>query len=288
MDDLRERKFINEMLQDESIQSFINNNKIEKEEFDRYISIVMAYYTKKDLCNGCKGLSECKQSRYGLYPILEKDGNYIDIDYQECEYLEKNNLKHGINPHIHLYSTSFMDLEGNLDLTQERAETLKFVKNFLETYEENPHQKGLYLHGSYGCGKSYILSNLANQLALKDIDVAYVYYPDFVRNIKGMILTGGINELVDELKKMPVLFLDDFGGESNTEFIRDEVLLPILQYRMVNKKPIFISSNLNKDEIIDHLRDSTKEANHVKAVRVFERIRTLVTFLELKGSNYRQ
>ena len=288
MDDLKERKFINEMLQDKSIQNFINEHEIDKIEFDRYITIFMAYYTKKGLCEGCTGLSECKQSRNGLYPVLEKDGTYIDIDYQECEYLEKNNLKKGINPHIHLYSTSFMDLEGNLDIKPERAEALKFIKEFMNTYEENPHQKGLYLYGTYGCGKSYILSFLANQLGLKGIDVAYVYYPDFVRKVKGMIKEGGINELVDELKKMPVLFLDDFGGESNTEFIRDEVLLPILQYRMVNKKPIFISSNLNDKEIIEHLCESTKEVDHVKAVRVFERIKTLVAFLELKGSNYRQ
>ena len=91
-----------------------------------------------------------------------------------------------------------------------------------------------------------------------------------------MVTTGGINELVNELKRVPILILDDFGGESNTNFIRDEVLLPILQYRMVNKKPLFITSNLDEKGILDHLSESTKEIDAQKAVRVFERIKTLV------------
>ena len=161
------------------------------------------------------------------------------------------------------------------------------MKRFLNSYQENPNQQGLYLYGSYGCGKSYIMGNLAVELTKLGVDVAFVYYPDFVRMVKSMITTGGINNLVDELKKVPVLFLDDFGGESNSNFIRDEVLLPILQYRMVNKKPLFVTSNLSDKEIIAHLAESTKDVDGVKALRVFERLRSLMIFKELKDKNYR-
>jgi primosomal protein DnaI len=174
-----------------------------------------------------------------------------------------------------------------LIINNNRLGVLKEVKRFLETYEANPKQKGLYVHGKCGQGKSYIIAYLALELANKGIDVAFVYYPDLVRTIKSMVTTGGINELVNELKRVPILILDDFGGESNTNFIRDEVLLPILQYRMVNKKPLFITSNLDRNAIIDHLSESTKEIDYQKAVRVFERIKTLVDFIELNDQNYR-
>ena len=283
--DLSEKKFINELLQDKDIKIFLDEYLIKEEEFDTYLETFMAFYIKKNLCKNCKGLSNCQQTRHGLIPLLVKDGNYIDIDYVECDFLEAKNSKNIKN--LHLYNTSFVNLEDSVFVNVERKEVLAFVKRFLETYESTPNQMGLYLYGSYGNGKSYIMGNLAKELAKKGIDVAFVYYPDFVRQIKQMVTTGGINTIVNELKKVPVLFLDDFGGESNTNFIRDEVLLPILQYRMINKKPLFVTSNLSDKEIIDHLSESNREIDVQKALRVFERLRSLMVFKQLKDKNYR-
>lgn len=285
--DVAYRNFVNKMLQDQDIKKFINDNKITTEELEKYMEVFMAYYNKKGLCTNCLGLANCKQTRIGLEPVLDKEGIYIDLDYIPCSYQEAYNNDHSTNEFLHLYGTSFSEYGNDLFVNNNRRTVLKEVKRFLESYEENPKQKGLYVYGECGQGKSYIVAYLAVELANKGIDVAFVYYPDLVRQIKSMVLTGGINELVNELKRVPILILDDFGGESNTNFIRDEVLLPILQYRMVNKKPLFITSNLDQKAILDHLSESSKEIDAQKAVRVYERIKTLVDFVELKDKNYR-
>ena len=282
---LKEKKFINELLQDKHIKEFIDEHQITEKEFDIYLETFMAFYLKKQACKNCLGINECKQTRKGLIPVLDKEGSYITLDYIECSYQEEISSKQ--NEHLHLYNTSFVNVDNDMFVNEERKEVLSFYKKFLQSYFDNPHQKGLYLYGSYGSGKSYIMGNLANELAKQGVDTAFVYYPDFVRQIKQMVTTGGINKIVDELKKVPVLFLDDFGGESNSNFIRDEVLLPILQYRMINKKPLFITSNLSDKEIIDHLAESNREIDHQKAIRVFERIRSLTDFKQLKDKNYR-
>lgn len=285
--DVAYRNFLNKMLQDKDIKEFINDNNITNNELEKYMEIFMAYFNKKGLCENCQGLSSCKQTRKGLEPILDKDGMYIDIDYIPCNYQNAYNELHSTNEYLHLYGTSFSEYGNDLFINNNRRLVLKEIKRFLETYDENPKQKGLYVHGQCGQGKSYIVAYLAIELTKRGIDVAFVYYPDLVRRIKSMVLTGGINELVNELKKVPILILDDFGGESNTNFIRDEVLLPILQYRMINKKPLFITSNLDQKAILDHLSESSKEIDAQKAVRVYERIKTLVDFVELKDQNYR-
>lgn len=285
--DVAYRTYVNKMLQDQDIKYFIDEFKVTPEEFEKYVEIFMAYFNKKGLCENCPGLASCKQTRIGLEPVLDKEGIYIDIDYVPCKYQQKFDEEHSVNESLHLYGTSFSEYGNDLFINTNRRTVLKEIKRFLETYEENPKQKGLYVYGECGQGKSYIVAYLAVELANKGIDVAFVYYPDLVRKIKSMVLTGGIDQLVNELKRVPILILDDFGGESNTNFIRDEVLLPILQYRMVNKKPLFITSNLDQKAILDHLSESSKEIDAQKAVRVYERIKTLVDFVELKDKNYR-
>jgi DNA replication protein DnaC len=43
--------------------------------------------------------------------------------------------------------------------------------------------------------------------------------------------------------------LDDIGAESNNDWIRDNILQVILQYRMQENLPTFFTSNLTMDEL---------------------------------------
>ena len=46
------------------------------------------------------------------------------------------------------------------------------------------------------------------------------------------------------LKTSPILMLDDIGAESNSAWFRDEILMIVLEYRMMQELPTFFSSNL--------------------------------------------
>ena len=81
--------------------------------------------------------------------------------------------------------------------------------------------------------------------------------------------------------------LDDFGAESNSSFIRDEVLGPILQYRANQNLPVFISSNLDLGLLRQHLEDTRDENNAINSSRIIERIELLTDSFELKDQNYR-
>ena len=80
---------------------------------------------------------------------------------------------------------------------------------------------------------------------------------------------------------------DDFGGEMPNSYIRDEVLLPILQKRMAYKKPTFMSSNLNAEQLLEHLAEGKAGVDMMRASRVWERIKVLMEIVELKDENYR-
>ena len=274
---LSEQKLINEMLQAEDVKSFIDQEKITKDEFDRYLAVFLSYYIARKKCQDCQGM--CQQARKYMMPVLNKDGLYIDLDFKSCPF-KANDYQANI-----LYlSTNFVE-NKDLYLNEARQEVLSYVKKYLK----NPTQdtKGLYLYGKYGTGKSFIMQYLAIELAKMNYHVAFVYYPDFARKIKSLMMSGNMEEVIDDLKKVDYLFLDDLGGDANSAFVRDEVLLPILQYRMINHKPLFATSNLTFEGLLEHLANSNSGIELAKASRMIERIRQLCKPLELKDQNYR-
>ena len=285
MSDLSERKYLNEVASNKEVKAFIDEWQITPSEFEQYLNVFMSFHYYKELCKGCKGLDSCKQNSRGRMPVLEKNDEYITLVYENCPFKASSDQLEN----IYTYGHPFVNFEGNLFKdVPERKKVLSFIKKFLSTYQEQPNQKGFYLAGPYGCGKSYILSKTAISLANLGVEVAYLYYPDFIRRLKGVIKTGEIEDYVDELKTVSILCLDDFGGESNTDYMRDEVLLPILQYRMEKKLPIFITSNLKESEIIEHLSFGSKGVSERSAVRAYERIRSLTEYFYLENAkNYR-
>jgi len=84
-----------------------------------------------------------------------------------------------------------------------------------------------------------------------------------------------------------VLMLDDFGGETLTSYLRDEVLGAILQERMTNNRLTFMSSNLDPELLLAHLKESNRDIDDLRASRIYERIRTLMEFVKLVDEDYR-
>ena len=63
----------------------------------------------------------------------------------------------------------------------------------------------------------------------------------------------------------------------------------ILQYRMQENLPTFITSNLNLKELEDHLSvTSNNKLERVKSVRIIERIRQLTEDIEMISKNNRR
>jgi DNA replication protein DnaC len=57
---------------------------------------------------------------------------------------------------------------------------------------------------------------------------------------------------------------------------------------MENRKLTFITSNLDPASLHNHLAETAKDVDELKASRIEERIRILMEFVELNDSNYRK
>ena len=101
-----------------------------------------------------------------------------------------------------------------------------------------------------------------------------IYYPEFLRSLKASFQTD-YNEKFNYIKKSPLLLLDDIGAENTSNWSRDEVLGPILQYRMEEDLPTFFTSNLTIEELENALSTTQSGSDRVKARRIIERIKQL-------------
>ena len=111
-----------------------------------------------------------------------------------------------------------------------------------------------------------------------------VHTPELIRLIKDSF-DSDYSERFDEVMKTPLLLLDDIGAEHLTQWSRDEVLEPILQYRMDHELPTFFTSNYSLKELE---KEFVVDGDRIKATRIIERIKQVSEPIELIGKNRRK
>ena len=118
-----------------------------------------------------------------------------------------------------------------------RLETIKYLKGFYDNYSKGKKIKGLYLHGNFGCGKTYLVAALFNELAKKNVHSTIIYFPEFLRSLKASFGSSedDYNIRFDTVKESPLLLLDDIGAEKISDWARDEVLGVILDLIQLKK-----------------------------------------------------
>jgi primosomal protein DnaI len=171
-------------------------------------------------------------------------------------------------------------------LDKKQLKVIKWMDDFYSKFDLTTNLKGLYLHGSFGSGKTYLLTALLNELEQsKGASTLIVYFPDVLRELKEDF--DSMSYKMYEFMHVDILLIDDIGAEKVTDWGRDEILGTILQSRMNNKKITFFTSNLTINELESHLSITGSGVDKVKSRRIVERIKQLTTDLELVSENRR-
>jgi primosomal protein DnaI len=275
------RKTIREIiLKDKSIKDFIKNNKIPEDIVEKNLSLLYSHKVTNDTCLSCLGKKNCEVDPDLLQSELEYKNGMISRSFSKCQHNEHINddlLELMFFPKNYIDGDLFTDRIGR-----------KGVYLKLGDITRGNNNKGLYIHGLFGTGKTFILLKTAQQLSKKGNTVIFAYYPDLVRHVKSCITDNKIEPIVNKLKNVDVLMLDDIGGENNTSFIRDEILGPILQYRMLGNKLTFMTSNANIDMLRTHFMETKDNVDRLKADRIIERIVFMMDVVEIKDINLRR
>jgi len=281
------------VLQNQGIQAFLaeHQKEITQEIIEKSMSKLYEYTNQSKDCDRCESLDKCINFMKGYHPELVLSRNSIDVIYMRCgrkimadEKKKNEKLIKSLYVPRDILAATFEDFEGDSG----RLDAGDKAATFLMNYEAGKKAKGLYLYGKFGVGKSYILGAIANELARKQISSMIVYVPELLREMKSSIADSTLNEKIEALKKEPILMLDDIGAEAVSSWTRDEVLGPILQFRMLESLPTFFTSNFDFKGLEHHLTYSQRgEEEKMKAMRIMERIRSLSEPVLVDGPNRR-
>lgn len=258
---------------DETFKKLCNRLKCDDEILMKYTSKLTDSACELKNCSRCKGLSYCKNAVKGhvYFPTVTKD--FIEFSYKSCKYFKEKKKNNTI-----FFETPKMLMNASLSeliTEKERANILKYIKDFLKKKVNGETVKGLYLSGSFGSGKSYILSALLNELSLKGHKCVNINYPLLLNKLKASFSDYNYNDVMEEIMTCDVLLIDDIGAENNSPWSRDEVLGTILQYRMDSDLTTFFTSNFTINELETELSETNKGTDLIKARRIIERIKYL-------------
>lgn len=281
--------------ENENFSLLISKMKVDPNILMKYTSELEDSSKEYSNCINCKNILECKNRLEGFAFLPKINNDTLEFVYKPCRYKVKQDRQTKFYENIYSYNVPSEIKEANFSkiykTDKNRLEVILWLTEFMEKYSENTHQKGLYLHGNFGCGKSYLISAMFNELAKKGVKSAIVFWPEFLNDLKSSFNSDYKNEFKDkynEVKKAPLLLIDDIGAESMTPWSRDEILCPILQYRMNEKLPTFFTSNLSLNSLSSHLSVSLKGVEEIKAGRIISRIKQLTDEIEMVSKNLRK
>jgi len=202
--------------------------------------------------------------------------NEIESKEREREYLEKKIAE---------------IIESKIPLKFKNAKidnSSKIVRDYY--YQGEYKEKGLFLFGDYGVGKTYNVYALAKCLIMDDVDVWVFNLPRLLNIIRtsfskqeaynedtGSTTYAFVKDMsgIEELIRKEILIIDDIGAEKPSDWVA-EILYYLINSRYENMKTTIFTSNLSLDKLSDRIGD-----------RIVSRIAEMCDVHEIKGVDRR-
>jgi len=151
---------------------------------------------------------------------------------------------------LHNLTFATFTLRENENLPTEHVKSLKRALDETTDFAKDP-DGWLVLTGPYGCGKTHLAAAIANYRADLGQLPMFVVVPDLLDHLRatfGPRSTVSLDRRFEEVRKAPLLILDDLGTQNMTPWVREK-LYQLFNYRYNAELPTVITTPELKAEM---------------------------------------
>ena len=286
-DEGKTEELISSLLSNRYVMEVMKANGLDESVIRRYPWRFKKWLEDFSPCINCRGIEDCHQMTKGYFNNPVYDG-ILQIEKKACRY-EREKLvseKHLDNFLINempsdCRTVSFSNISSNED-----DDYLGSVDKCTDSCMQN---KGLFLYGPMGTGKTYLACCAANYMARNDRKVCFINYPEFTRRMASLVRTGEHQKYIERLCYCDFLVIDEIGGEAVTAWNRDQILFTVLAKRYDSHLTTWFTSNEDLNSLKQHFAISGNgREEDLKAERIFERIAKLAEPVRVLGEDRRK
>jgi DNA replication protein DnaC len=181
-------------------------------------------------------------------PDLTKVVSITAPDYRRSGVAQDQSELSSLHLHREQRFESFDLRQG--ELTGEERTSLQEAYDKARAFAEDPRDWLLFT-GTYGCGKTHLAAAIANYRAAQGHPALFVVVPDLLDHLRATFnptSAVSFDKRFEEVRRTPLLILDDLGTESATPWAREK-LYQIFDYRYNARLPTVITTAGKVDEI---------------------------------------
>jgi DNA replication protein DnaC len=165
-------------------------------------------------------------------------------------------------------------------VTEMPAPQVQVVKRFVRDIEGNLDAgRGLWFYGSVGTGKTTLAMIVSRAALDAGRSVAIYSLPRLLAEIRATFESdseGSYVDFLDRLAAVDLLHIDDVGAERTSEWVLEQ-LYAIVNARYEDERSVIITTNLERDELVEQIRE-----------RTVSRLEEMCTLVPLYGEDARR
>jgi DNA replication protein DnaC len=165
-------------------------------------------------------------------------------------------------------------------VTEMPAPQVQVVKRFVRDIDTNLDDgRGLWFYGTVGTGKTTLAMIVSRAALDAGRSVAIYSLPRLLAEIRATFESdreGSYVDFLDRLAAVDLLHVDDVGAERTSDWVLEQ-LYAIVNARYEEERSVIITTNLERDELVEQIRE-----------RTVSRLEEMCTLVPLYGEDARR